>query len=324
VTEQPEGLLYALALDGAGGGRHLSWEDIAQGPVEGPCWVHLHQRSPDARKWLREKSGLDPVAVEALLQEETRPRCAEHRGGLIINLRGINLNPGEAPEDMVSLRLWTDGTHIISVRIRRLMAVVDLRHRLDEGTGPASVGAFLVALNTGLVERMAPIVLDLDDDVDELEDQILVEQNLQMRSRIGQLRRRSIQYRRFIAPQRDALARLAAEPADWLGDRERMQLREIADRVTRLVEDLDAARDRAAILHEELDSRLSAQMNRNMYLLSLVAGVFLPISFVTGLLGINVGGMPGVENHWAFYIVCIVLLVLVPVEIWLFRRLKWI
>ena len=65
-------------------------------------------------------------------------------------------------------------------------------------------------------------------------------------------------------------------------------------------------------------------MNRTMYALSVIAGIFLPLGLLTGLLGINVGGMPGVENGWAFWITCALLVVLAAAEVWLFRRLKWI
>ena len=76
-------------------------------------------------------------------------------------------------------------------------------------------------------------------------------------------------------------------------------IREIAERTSRFVEDIDAAKDRAAITQEELNSRLSEQMNKAMYVLSIVAAIFLPLGLLTGLLGINVGGIPGAENKWA-------------------------
>ena len=63
-------------------------------------------------------------------------------------------------------------------------------------------------------------------------------------------------------------------------------------------------------------------MNKNMYVLSLVAGIFLPLGLLTGLLGINVGGMPGEGNAWAFAIVCIVLVAMAAAVLWIFRRMR--
>ena len=68
----------------------------------------------------------------------------------------------------------------------------------------------------------------------------------------------------------------------------------------------------------------AAKMNQTMYMLSIVAAVFLPLSFITGLLGINVGGIPGAETGWAFLAICAGLLVLLVAEIWFLRRWHWL
>jgi zinc transporter len=94
--------------------------------------------------------------------------------------------------------------------------------------------------------------------------------------------------------------------------------------MTRFVEDLDSARERAAVAQEELLGRLSEQMDKRMYLLSLVAAIFLPLGFLTGLLGINVGGIPGAEYHWGFTLVTLMIVILVVVQVVLFRIKKWI
>ena len=97
----------------------------------------------------------------------------------------------------------------------------------------------------------------------------------------------------------------------------------MADRITRHVEELEEVRERTAVLQDELLNQLSETTNRTIYLLTIVAAIILPLSFITGLLGINVGGIPGVENHWSFWIVCLLLAVFGVVEVWLFRKLKW-
>lgn len=91
-----------------------------------------------------------------------------------------------------------------------------------------------------------------------------------------------------------------------------------------IVEDLDAIRECAAVIQDELMNRLSDQKNRNMYLLTIVATIMLPLGFFTGLLGINVDGIPGSENApWAFALVCALLVLVVGLEVWILRRLRW-
>ncbi len=204
------------------------------------------------------------------------------------------------------------------------MAVNDLREAVEAGTGPIGPGDFLYRLADRLIDRMGPVVSELDDRVDELEDAVLTEQSTALRTQIGEIRREAISLRRYLAPQRDVVARLPLEQASWLEPLHKAHLREIADRTLRYVEDLDAARERAAVIQDELNNRLSDQMNRTMYLLTIVAAVLLPPSLITGLFGINVGGMPGVENIWAFSLVVFGLVVIAVVEIIILRRLKWI
>jgi zinc transporter len=319
-----EGLVSAHLLDGAGGGRPLSWDEVrAWRPEQGALWLHLDLSRPEVRAWLESESGLDRLAAQALTATETRPRSVVEGERLLVVLRGMNLNPQADPADMVALRAAIEPRRAITVRRRRLLAAEDLRQALARGAGPRSTGDLVAMLAALLVERMEPTLHALDEEMDAFEEAITAESGEQVRARLGPLRRRAIALRRHLAPQRDALARMVVERTPLLDELARAQLREVADRVTRYVEDLDALRERAAVAQEELLNRMSAQMNRTMYLLSIVAAIFLPLGLLTGLLGINVAGVPGTETSNAFWIVCAVLAGLAAVQVWLFRRLHF-
>ena len=123
--------------------------------------------------------------------------------------------------------------------------------------------------------------------------------------------------------QRDAFAKLIIEKITWLDEDSRLRLREVSDRLIRHIEDLDAVRERAAVTQEELLSRLSDQMNTRMYVLSVVAAIFLPLGFLTGLLGINVGGIPGTDNPWAFLMFLVFIIGIFIGQMLWFRSKKW-
>ncbi|MDD2598548.1 MAG: zinc transporter ZntB [Kiritimatiellae bacterium] len=320
-----QGIIFAFNLDGQGGGQALDFKGLrAAWPSDSTTlWAHLNYTCADTQEWLYQHSGLDPVVVEALTAGETRPRSLIHKGGMLVILRGVNLSPETTPDDMISIRIWIDARHIITLRNRHVMAVDELRRETIEGYGPESPGGFLVALSDRLVNRMGDVVVDLEDLVDALEDEVLTEQNYALRKKIAGIRRTAIGLRRYLAPQRDVMARLYSELVEWLSEMDRMRLRETGDRTTRYVEDLDALRERASVTQEELDNRLAEQMNKTMYVLSIVAGIFLPLSLLTGIFGINVGGMPGINSPWAFCIFCVVLAVVAALQVWLFKRMKW-
>jgi zinc transporter len=314
------GLVCAYMLDGRGGGRQLTWDGVRQWrPAEGTLWLHLDRSEACSKDWLSNESALGEVASGALLAEETRPRCVVLPDGLLIILRGVNLNPGADPEDMVSLRMWLEPARVITLRRRPLVAVRDVQASLDAGAGPTSSGALVAALAERLIERMGPAMQQLDEELDAIEVEALDGASETLRPRLADMRRQAIALRRHIAPQRDALSSLSMTPTAMLTDADRLKLREISDRVTRYVEDLDALRERAAVTNDELSTRLAETMNRRMYVLSLVAGVFLPLGLLTGLLGINVGGIPGTNYEWSFAIVTGAILTIGGGAAWLLR-----
>jgi zinc transporter len=324
VSGAQEALVAAYLLDGDGAGRAIGWDEIASWePGQGLLWVHLDLNATAAGDWLRERSGLDPAIVTALLAEETRPRSLIMPGGLLAILRGVNTNPGADPEDMVSIRVWIEARRIISTRLRRLASIHDLREAIDRGLGPRTTGEFLVQLADRLVFRMREVIEQVEDTVSSLEEAVLNEEGQRLRVALARVRREAILLRRYLAPQRAALNRLVAERTPILDEPERLRLREVADAVTRYVEELDAARERSAVAQEELAARLAEQVNQRMYVLSIVAALFLPLGFLTGLLGINVGGIPGSEDPWAFFGVTGLMVLLIMVQLVIFRWRRW-
>lgn len=203
---QSETFIYALRIGRNGAVAPIVPDcDLGTGPEDTFDWVHIHHTSDADTSWLRDRSCLDPVIIRALLAPETRPRCTAYRDGAIVNLRGVNLNPGADPEDMVSIRLWIDSRRIISVRLRRLMAVEDIRNAYDDGTGPQTSGALITALATKLTERMEPQIVTMAEQLDDLEEMMLAPGPDPSPADVADVRRLAIILRRFIAPQRDAL-----------------------------------------------------------------------------------------------------------------------
>jgi zinc transporter len=305
--------IFIHELNGEGGITPIPINSIPETPTN-PIWIHLDRGWEESQQWL-EKSNLDDFIIEALSAEGVRPRCQAHNNGLLVVLRGVNLNPESDPDDMVSIRAWIEENRIITVRQRRIMALTDIQERLKKNEGPCNTGEFLTQLVEGLSDKMVNIVDSLDNTVDDLEECVLEQPKKLISNQISETRRQIIRLRRHMAPQREVLIKLQNEKVTWLNEENRLDMRETAESMTRYVEDLDSAKERAAIIQDSLENRSSAQMNRTMYLLSIITAVFLPLGFITGLLGINVGGIPGTENPKAFTLVCGALFCLFCVQI---------
>lgn len=317
-------ILFAYVLDGKGGAQELPTAPILEGslPREN-YWIHLFLDDPLARNWLEQHSGLDEHSIDALLQQETRPRVSENDEGALIIFRGVNLNEGEEPEDMVSIRLHADTNRIISVRKRRLRAVHDIRESLHKGVGPNNSGEFVAMLSDFLCTHMDPIVTMLNEEMDTAEEYIIEKPDMDLRESITEVRKQAILFHRYLAPQRDTLARLRLSDQRWLKANDKKLLLESYDRMSRHVEDLNALRERSQIVHDELSFALSNRLNRNTFLLSIVSAIFLPLTFLTGLLGINVGGIPGAHNDNAFWVIVTILGICGIIQLIILKRLKW-
>ena len=320
-----KGLLSAYVLHGDGTGQEIDWQAVQNKPTsDGFLWIHLDLTNTESQQWLREESDLDETIADALLAEETRPRTVVNTKGLLVILRGVNMNPGADPEDMVSIRLWIEQNRVISTRRRRLLSVDALKADITNDQGPSSPGELLAMLATHLVSRMTTVISEIDEQVDNLESEGLESSRSQIRNELSIIRREIIGLRRYLAPQREAMNRLMHERSILLSTHDREQLRESTDQLIRYIEDLDAMRERASLIQEELVNRMAEHMNQRMYVLSLVAGIFLPLGFITGILGINVGGVPGTENIHAFDYVLVICVLFIALGYILFKRRKWL
>lgn len=318
-----EGLIFACELDGSGGCRDIPWQEVrAWKPGDALTWAHLDYQHETAASFLMSDAGLASFTAAALVAEDGRPREVREGQGIHIRLRGANLNPGATPDDMVAIRMWIEPGRILTTRHRKMHPSREVYEDLKRGQGPTTEGGLLTSLIGKMSLHIAEVVDNIDDLVDSLEDQILTEESHALRPQISEIRRQIIRMRRYLAPQREVLSGLQMEQVPWILDADRVHLREWNDRNLRYIEDLDSARERTVVAGEELSSKLAEQLNRNMYLLAIVAGIFLPLGLFTGLLGINVGGLPGVESPFAFWIVCGLLLILAACMVHIFRRFK--
>lgn len=291
-----EGALVA----GDGPVHRLGVEEAAAYAGPGFLWLHLEGRDEADLALIKAKRDIPEVAASALAATETRPRCDQIEHGAIINLRGPgDLDPDDS-DRLVSIRLWVTKDRVISLSRRTLAATARVVAKMEAGRAHDSgdlVAAFAWAISTELDPEVAALSDTLDDVESSLESTLLYP----IRRTITAVRSQAIGFRRFVAPDRDALRTLAGLDFDWLADDDRLHIIEAADRFARMAEELESVRERAALLHEQLTDLRAEQIDQRALYISLVAFIFLPLTFITGLLGMNVQGIPYALQPWAFW-----------------------
>jgi zinc transporter len=286
-------------------------------------WLHLDGRKEDARAWLVAQSDIPEIARAALLASETRPRSDTIGHGALVNLRGLGATPEDDPDPLVSMRFWAETGRVISLTYRSPLALDQVTAHFMAGH-IADGGDLVSAVAVHITEQLDPHIAAMGDALDEIEVALESERLPALRRKVNHVRSRAIGYRRFVSPQRTALERLANEPCAWLDEDDRLHLRDAADRFARMAEELESIRERAAIVHDELTDLRAEQLDARGLVIAIVAFVFLPLTFLTGLLGMNVEGIPYAKEPWAFWGVVAGCVLMAMLVIGYFVRRHWL
>lgn len=321
------GLLFGGVLDGKGGIKDMSWEEAVNWSPLGEddvLWLHLDRTVPGVDAWLAEKLGVSGATADVLVSNETSPRAFNEGDALIAILRGINLNDGADPDDMIALQLWADKHYVISLRRRHMQSPRQVLADLTDAQGPKTAGELVAKLTEKLVANMSNRIVSMNNRIDILEEAGSDQSVQATLDEIADIRRSCLAMKRYMAPQFDALQEIQRAAPIWMTEDNKRSLRETMERLRRYLDALDVSKESAIVLQDDLNNRAAQQTNTTMYMLSIIAAIFLPLSFVTGLLGINVGGMPGVNSNGGFWVTVILLTLLLGVQLYMFRRLKWL
>lgn len=286
-------------------------------------WRHLCALQPGTRQWLEQELSLDRNIVDAMLASGTRPRILFRKEGVMINLRGINTSDPDQPEDMISLRIWIDDHNIVTCRRRDLCAVEEVMELFERGQGPNTPGQFITMITTRVYSRMESFVEELERCVELLEDAFAKDSDDEVTDDAVHIRRRGTIYRRHILPQKGIIEGLLSGKIAWLAQEDKDALVESHDQIIRYTELLKDLQERTQILNEEIRSKQADRLNSTAYLFSVAATIFLPLSFLTGVMGINTAGVPGADSPWGFVLFVTLCVCLGIAQIVYFRKKRW-
>lgn len=287
-------------------------------------WLQLNFAVPETRQLLQSLN-INESVIHALTKAESRPRVAVSNEELLLIVRGINKIKGEKPENMISVRILATRNLLISCQKKSLTSIQNLLADIEQGKPPLSTGDFIVRLNERIVINMGDTMENIEERAIAMEERVMDDtRSNDYKPDLHNLRRQIIQLKRFLIPQRDALNKLQLDKTGWMTSKQQIRLREVGDYLLRYLEVLDASRELAAVSMETLNHRQNEQLNKRMYLLSLIASLFLPLSFFSGLFGVNLAGIPMSDSPYAFPLFVLVLLLIVLVLYRFFKKNKWL
>ena len=314
------GVVYRL--DGKGGVARLP-EDQPISAATGKAFDVIvgSPATPEFRNWLVEAIG--EIEATLLAEPGSHIRCQIFDDKALLVLRVVRAGVDSHGAGRQSLGVWIEKGRVIfctEVNLAELMGWSAQTKRLH---GPISPGDLVARLGLRAADRLEPLLERIDDDLDAIEGATLARRTRDHRNRLAALRRLLISFRHLVWPQRDALSALQLEELDFFTHRDQARLTEAVQRTARVGDELQALSERAVLVHEHILDQRAEQMNRAMLILAVVTTVFMPLSLITGMFGMNLQGIPLGDHPHGFWIVTGFLIVLAVVEIVWFMRKKW-
>ena len=285
-------------------------------------WVHLSSNEAEAQSWLRDEAKLTSYVVDALTAMETRPRCEAFDDGALVNLRGRSRETLDVSDLLGSVRIWAVKGRVYSITRKPLYAVGAVEKEVERGH-ILDPGDLIAAFATAITADLDPQVADLGDTLDDCEESLDANKVFELRRHVTRVRVQAIAYRRFLNPQRAALEKLATLPGEWLAPDDRQHLASAADRAARMAEEVESIRERASLVHEALSDLRAEQIDRRSLVIAIVAMIFLPLTFITGVYGMNVADLPYAQSPWAFDAIMGFCLAITVVVLGYFLRKHW-
>lgn len=321
-----ESFLESVMLFDSVNAKNLNLGDVNLGEIlsDKPYWVHFSINNSNACKWLKDKSGIAPQLVESMIAKKSRPRVVLEPDSLVLILRVADVLRSDKLDELRSLRIYFDGNRIISTS---LFPLPFINERIKAWKSKADINqpvkVFMDLISHSILS-LDPILGSLHDRMDILERRILDCVSDPEDKDISTLALNALDLRRFLAPQREAFSQLCNIDLPSFTKANKKQFKESLEKIHRYLEELEVIRDRTRIIREQRNSHLAEQANQRLYLFSVAAFIFLPLSFLTGLLGVNLGGIPGADSPLGFVGFCGLLAVLLIAMILAFRRYRWL
>lgn len=302
--------------------REGGMADIEKARASGWAWIDVLEPDAAVLKEVGRPFGLHELALEDSLHAQLRPKIDVYASGLFI----VWLEPCQPDGEAVptcELDIFLGRDHLVTVRSRELAAIDEVVARAGECM-PKGADFVLHALVDRMVDPMLEIVDGLADQLDEIENALLGDAREDVMEAIYSVRRRLVRLHRIVGPEREIIRALARERA--LVDEEAYRyLQDVADHLARVEDSIETAREVAAAAMDIYLSAVSNRMNQIMKVLTVVATIFMPLTLISGIYGMNVtvGMWPPIGERWSFWAVTLTMVAIATWMVWFFRRRKW-
>jgi zinc transporter len=297
------GFTHAFVFGADGAPRKIEAADISaaiNSPGDGWLWLHLNLTDQRCSRWLAANARLEP-AIVGFFAKPPAYQCIEAIAAKTVgSLSDLRQDFAGESHEAARLNFCLSERLLLTARTRPLQAVEHLRRLLEQGhsfASPAELLRRLLGLNA---ERLQALVDELSTEIEAVEERIFDDYIGDERKRALTVRREAARLHRYQRGLRRALSEALRERIAFVPG-----LDALADLHAHIDQEFQTLEARARLSHDEIDAKLAAETNRQLYRLSVLTALFLPPSFVVGVFGMNVGGMIWTDSRWGVLFACI-------------------
>ncbi len=290
-------------------------------------WINidgLHQ--VDAIERLGKHFGLHPLVLEDIVSTEQRPKLEDF--GEYIFLVTKMLSYDEAAQQVITeqVSLVLGGNFIMSFQEGAKDDFIPIRQRIISGNGrmrTMGVDYLLYALLDAIVDHYFLVLDKLGEQLETLEETLLTNPTQAQLKAVHKIRREFILMRKAVWPLRDVVATLERRESALIKSTTTIYLRDLFDHLARVIDTIENYRDLVSVLLDIYLSSLSNKMNEVMKTLTIITTIFIPLSFIAGVYGMNFEHMPELRWPWSYPAVLLVMIAIGVVMVFYFKKRKW-
>ncbi len=307
--------------------RQIHIEDLSSLNTSGKkYWIHLNGKDELAHKWLQNESNIDPQILEIMLSKQTRARFVASENGFLIVLKAINQDPSGTLDDVVSVRIYVEKDRIISLSRKNELLLPNLNQKITKERTSFTPFEILIQIANELFTNLEKEIETLDDEVDRMDELMNESGDIadNLVPLLSQIRSQTIILKSYLTPQKEVLRQLMNVNVSWFAKNSKSLFLNFSEKISLFLENLEVIKERTVVTLDEIRIRNVEKTNRNSYIFSVVAVLFLPLGFLTGLFGMNLAGIPGANHPWSFTVFCLAILGLSTALLIVLKRIKWI
>ena len=298
-------------------------EALADGSLH---WVDLEDPTEAEEEILWEVFDFHPLAIEDCIQEHQYPKIDDYGKYLYITIHAVDFSKTDGNFETTELDLFLSDKYLITYHSKPLRSITQMHLRMREGAVPTDPSPAFLAYQIldALANNYVPAMQDFEKRLSQLEELIVKKPDQHVLDRIFALKHEIISLKRIIGPQRDVLSRLSRSEFKLVSSGVSMYFRDVYDQISRFAEMTESYRDVIMLALDAYMSAMSNRLNEVMRTLTLISTIFLPLTFVTGLFGMNFQFLPGSTHPLGFY-ATLLITVLIGVGMFLYFRMKrWV